>query len=92
MRLLFEALPIFLAMFALILSFRRALMTDKGQVRVACLLGALCSVLLLIAQTSWAWSVSQGDLTGTDLANCVWTIYNSVVMAAICYTTARAFK
>lgn len=92
MRLFFEALPIFAAMLALVLSFRRALVTKDVHVRNASFMGAASAVLLIVAQTSWSWSVSVGNTMGENFANHIWTVFNLVVMLAICYSTVKASK
>ena len=92
MRLLFEALPILAAMFALVLSCRRPLITQCPHVRLSACIGALSAVLLIVAQTSWSWSVSVGHNVGEDIANVIWTVFNLTVMLGICYAATKGSK
>lgn len=92
MRLFFESLPILVAMFAVVFAAKRALLTRCKHVRRASFMGAVCAVLLIAAQTSWAWSVQNGNNIGEDIANHIWTIFNIAVMATLIYISVKATR
>ena len=70
-----------LAMFTIVILAKEAIL-EKCRLRMFMILFALyCSILLLIAQTSWLHSyVILGDLLGTAVANLIWTIFNVSVL------------
>ena len=85
-RLFFEAVPIFAALIAIIVCGKRAVMTSCHRVRIASWLAVSCAVLMIAAQVSWSWSMFvKGDVLGTDLANLMWTMFNTMVMVTFAY-------
>lgn len=80
MRTLFESIPIFLAVLSMFYSIRALLLTEKNKDRYIYLTTAFTALLLILAQASWAWSVSNNHSIGEFWANNVWTIFNSLVM------------
>lgn len=80
MRHVFELIPVILAVLAAVtcsISFSR---DRRKHDRLAKVLATLASVLLVFAQTSW-WvsSVIQHNIQGLELANAIWTIFNTLV-------------
>lgn len=80
---IFEFTPVALALAAAIVCSTKAQFTRRKQEKIVCALGTLCAVLLIFAQTSW-WATYRvyGLGLGTDLANHVWTIFNTLTMTA----------
>jgi len=85
-RFWFELAPVFLAVIASVLCAVRA-SSEVGRLRWFFTLATIASVLLILAQTSW-WSVLVFQLQSVmpyiddDIANMVWTIFNTTVMIA----------
>lgn len=79
----FEFLPVGLALAAAVLCAQKYSDTRRKAERLVCLLGTICAVLLMFAQTSW-WSAYyiHGLGLGTDFANHVWTLFNILTMSA----------
>jgi hypothetical protein len=79
----FEFLPVVLALAASVLCAQKYSDTRRKSERLVCLLGTICAVMLMFAQTSW-WSAYtyHGLGLGTDLANHVWSAFNSLTMVA----------
>ena len=49
--------------------------------RLSMLLATVASILLIIAQTSWWTSyVLNNSLEGTEFANYIWAVFNSLTM------------
>ncbi len=92
MPLLFESIPMVLALFAVVFAARRGLLTKDPHIkRIACM-GVMCATLMLVAQSSWAWSVWMGNLRGEAFANYVWTLFNTLAMATIIYASIKGTK
>lgn len=86
MLLIFEMLPVALATIAVILCGLRYSSECKKSVRIPMLMGAVSGLLLIVAQTSWWSSIRiEGMPFGTDLADGIWTLFNSVVMSCFIY-------
>ena len=78
---IFQILPILLAVVAILACSYRASKDRRKTDRAAMFMSMLASAMLIIAQTSWWVTYAiQGDLLGTDFANTIWTIFNSLVM------------
>jgi len=79
----FQLLPVILACIAAVACSMRFARDRRKHDRVAMFIAALSSVLLVIAQTSW-WSsyILQGSLKGTEFANFLWTIFNTLTMVS----------
>lgn len=77
----FQLLPVALACISAILCAYRVTGERRRSDRLAMTVAVLCSLLLVVAQTSW-WStyLIEGNLLGTVFANSVWTIFNTLVM------------
>lgn len=90
MRLLFESLPILLAAMAIVLCFHKALTTRRMHDRVVCYAMIACSVVMIIAQSSWTYTVLKGGLEGTDINNVLWTIFNAGVMSVFIFSARRS--
>lgn len=79
----FELLPVLLAMIAAVTCASRYSRERRRSDRVIMVLGVLCAVLLIFAQTSWWTSyVVQGHALGTQVANAAWTVFNCLVMVS----------
>jgi hypothetical protein len=78
---IFELLPVGLAVIAAVRCSTRYSMRIRKVDRLTLILAVLNSLLLIFAQTSW-WStyVLLGSLQGTEFANVVWTVFNSLTM------------
>lgn len=78
-----EAIPVVLAIIAAISCSHKYGLDRRKQYKQTLLLGVVCAVLLIIAQTSWIVSFLVNDsLAGTWFANSVWTFFNSLTMIA----------
>lgn len=88
-RLIFEMLPIFLAIPAIFMCGYKVLMMRRNHDRTKYILMVVCSVLLVVAQSSWTFTVLKGLTDGTDIANLVWTLFNSLVMLTFIFSTKR---
>ncbi len=88
---IFELVPVGLALVAAVLCSMRAREAKTRQYRLSLMLGVVCAVLLIVAQTSW-WGtyIVQGHLEGTWLANIIWTVFNSLVMVAFILLASHA--
>lgn len=89
-RLLFEAVPVLLAVMAIFSCVERALTTRRNHDRNVYLLMTVCSALMIGAQSSWTYTMLQGDLLGTDMANVLWSIFNGLTMASFIYASRRS--
>jgi Na+/phosphate symporter len=84
---LFELLPVALACVAAVLCARSYSRERRRDHRLTLLIGVVCSVILVIAQTSWFTSyIVLGSNEGAAFANVLWTIFNSLVM--FCFIAA----
>lgn len=83
MQHIFETLPIILACYSAIICSRQFAKDRRAQNKRVLLLGIVCSLLLIIAQTSWYVSyVVKGSLLGTWFADQIWTLFNILTMLA----------
>lgn len=49
-------------------------------------MAVVASILMLTAQVSWSWSIFiQNNLLGTEFANIVWTVFNTLTMLTFIY-------
>ena len=86
MLLIFELLPVVLAAIAVVLCGMRYSAECKRSVRIPMLMGVVCGMLLIIAQTSWWTSIRiEGAAFGTPFADALWTAFNSIVMGCFIY-------
>lgn len=80
----FQILPIALAFISVFACASRFAKDRRRHDRFAMILAIVCSLLLIIAQTSWWVSYAiQGNLLGTEFSNVVWTIFNSLIMICL---------
>lgn len=78
-----EAIPVVLAVVASISCSYKYSLEKRSASKHALILGVVCSLLLIIAQTSWiVSSLVTNSLEGTWFANYVWTLFNSLTMVA----------
>ena len=83
MQNIFEAIPIILACYAALICAKQYINDRRKQHKRLMLLGIICALLLIIAQTSWYVTyVVQGNLLGTVFSDQIWTIFNSLTMLA----------
>ena len=86
-RIFFEAVPIFAALIAIVICGKRAILTSSHTVRVSSTLATASATLMIAAQVSWSWTLFiKGDVMGTELANIMWTVFNTMVMVTFAYT------
>lgn len=78
---IFEILPVVLACFSAVTCSIRYSTDRRKHDRIAMILATVCSVMLIVAQTSW-WTTSlvEHSLQGTVFANAIWTLFNSLTM------------
>lgn len=77
----FEILPIVLAIISAILCSIKYSSYRRQDDKVIMILAVFCSILLIIAQTSWWTSyIIENSLEGTRFANATWTVFNNVTM------------
>lgn len=82
MRALLESIPLILAMVVLLaVMFRwQTIKTRNGRALVMWM--ALNAVIMMMAQSSWWYTVLVlNSNQGEDVANLLWTVFNSSVMA-----------
>ena len=83
MQRIFESMPIILACYSSIICAKQYVLDRRKHNRRVLLLGVICSILLIIAQTSWYVTyVVNGNLVGTGFANQIWAVFNSLTMIA----------
>jgi hypothetical protein len=83
MQKIFEATPILLACYAALICAKQYFNDRRKDHKRVMLLGIICSLLLIIAQTSWYVTyVVQGNLLGTVFSDQLWTVFNSLTMLA----------
>ena len=90
-RLILEALPVLLAFVAIFACGHRVITipprrTNDRLVFVGML---ICAALLIVAQSSWTYTLLQGNLLGTDTANVVWTVFNTTTMGVFVLAARR---
>jgi hypothetical protein len=80
----FQLLPVFLACIASVTCARRFNTGRRKQDKLVMALATVCSLMLIIAQTSW-WTtyIVDGNLLGTVFANTIWTIFNTLIMVTL---------
>lgn len=89
---LFELLPVVMAMIAAICCARRYSSERRKHTKTVMALGVVSSVLLIVAQSSWWTSyVVMGIGQGTQFADAIWTIFNTLTMLAF-IVAARSEK
>lgn len=89
-RIIFEAIPVVLAVLAIFSCVDRALRTRRMHDRNVYLLMTVCAALMIGAQSSWTYSLLKGDLFGTDMANVLWSLFNALTMASFIYSSRRS--
>lgn len=78
-----ESVPVCLAIYSAVLCANRYSQDRRRANKRILLLGVICSMLLITAQTSWIVSaLVDSSLTGTWFANYIWTFFNSLTMLA----------
>lgn len=88
-----ESIPVCLAIYSAVLCAHRYTQDRRQSYRQVLLLGTICSLLLIIAQTSWIISaIVNSSLTGTWFANYVWSFFNSLTMLAFILLAASGGK
>lgn len=80
----FQLLPVILACIAAITCAHRFNSGRRKQDKIVMALSVTCSLLLIVAQTSW-WTtfLIEGNLLGTIFADTIWTIFNSLIMVTL---------
>lgn len=79
----FEALPIMLAVIAIVLCAHNLHTPRRKLDRVFTLVALMASGTMLLAQSSWWNSVLvQHSSSGEAWANACWTLFNSLVMVS----------
>lgn len=91
-RIFFEVVPLVLAVYAIFTCANRALTTRRAHDRNQFLLMIICAALMIGAQSSWTYTLLKGDILGTDVANVLWTVFNSLVMVTFSYAAWRVPK
>lgn len=76
----FEALPVLLAIFAVVFCSRKYTQERHYRDRFGLIGAVIASILLTIAQTSWWVASLEERLEDTIFANYVWTVFNTIVM------------
>ncbi len=89
----FRLVPIFLAVIAAILCARRFYSDRRKHDRMVMTLSVMCSIMLILAQTSW-WSSSilEGSLKGAWFTNIIWNIYDALVAITFIVLSHRPNK
>lgn len=89
-RLFVEIIPLFLAFVAIFAAGYRALITKNPAVLKYCIMSIFAATLMIAAQVSWSWTYFiKNDLLGTEIANLMWTAFNSLVMIKIIYAARK---
>lgn len=90
-RILLEAVPVLLAVVAIFTCGHRIITIPprRANDRLVFVGMLLCAVLLIVAQSSWTYTLLQGDLLGTDTANIVWSLFNTITMAVFVLASRR---
>ena len=80
LNLVFNILPIGLAIVSAIMCTRRFHEDRRRHDRIVMASAVVCSILLILAQTSWWTSYAiEGYLQGTWFANVIWALFNILV-------------
>lgn len=86
-KLVWEVLPISLAFAVIFYCGFRALVTNNKNVLRDSAMSMIAAAIMMAAQVSWTWTVFiKNDLLGTEAANILWTLFNSIVMLKFLYT------
>lgn len=88
-RLLFEALPVLLAVAAIFSCGHKAVTTRRVHDRNIYLGMIVCAAILITAQSSWTYTLLKGLSEGTDFANLLWTAFNTGTMAVFIAASRR---
>lgn len=89
-KLYVEIVPILLAFIAIFASGYRALITKDHRVRNYFVMSVIAAILMIAAQVSWTWTYFiQNNLLGTEIANILWTLFNSLVMVKTIYAARK---
>ena len=77
----FEALPVLLAIVSAVFCSIKYTQERRHRDRLGLIGAVIASILLTIAQTSW-WvaALIEKRLEDAIFANCVWTVFNTIVM------------
>lgn len=90
-RLLLEAMPVLLAVLAIFACGHRVITMParRAHDRLVFVGMLLCAALLIVAQSSWTYTMLQGNLLGTDAANVIWSLFNTGTMAVFVLAARR---
>lgn len=88
-RLLYEALPVVLAMAAIFSCTHKAITTRRAHDRNIYVGMIICAALLITAQSSWTYTMLHGLSEGTDFANILWSLFNSATMSVFIMASRR---
>lgn len=90
-RLLLEALPVALAFLAVFACGHRVITMPARRANDRLVYSGMlvCAALLIIAQSSWTYTLLHGGLMGTDASNIVWSLFNSATMAVFVLAARR---
>lgn len=89
LRVLFEAIPVVFAVVAIFLCSNRVITTRRAHDRYVFTGMIVCAALLICAQSSWTYTVLHGLTVGTDVADVLWTIFNTATMTVFILATRR---
>ena len=79
-RLVFEFVPVFLSIVTAIYCFASAREGMRLSDNLFFSIATINAVILMLAQTSWMWSISVGEQFATTFADLLWTVFNTSVM------------
>lgn len=88
-RLVFEAMPVLLAVIAIFSCGHKAVTTRRSNDRNVYLGMIVCAALLITAQSSWTYTMLKGLSEGTDFANILWTLFNIGTMSVFLLASRR---
>lgn len=89
-RMFFEAIPLVIAFVTVILSIFRGVTSADQYCKNTSWLFLTSAVLLIFAQSSWSWTLFiKHDILGTDSANVIWTLFNTIAMYSMIYVLKR---
>lgn len=87
-RLIFELIPVFGALCAVMVCGKAALFHRSRHYRFLCGWATFNVLLMLYAQSSWMFSITVlNSLLGTETANYIWTIHNTSWSLLAVYAT-----
>lgn len=91
--MLFETLPVVLAIVATVLCAIRYSAERRGRDRLVMALAVVCALLLIVGQLSWWVSyLLMHDNLGTYFANLIWTAFNCLMMTLLILLAAPRRK